>query len=118
VAAALARPTTVSHAARKDAGAAVRNFDVTASRFKFDPAVLEVVEGDEVQLTARSADTTHGFEIKELGVKLKIPKGGSDVTVTFVASRAGSFDIACSEYCGPGHKTMKARLVVAPKGSR
>lgn len=104
------------HAARKDTGPDVRTFDVTASRFKFDPAVLEVVEGNEVRLNVHSADTTHGFAIKEFDVKVKVPKGGDAVSVTFVASRPGTFDITCSEYCGPGHKTMKARLVVAPRG--
>jgi heme/copper-type cytochrome/quinol oxidase subunit 2 len=34
------------------------------------------------------------------------------VTVRFVADKAGTFEIACSEYCGKGHKKMKGQLVV------
>ena len=108
----------VALGARKDRGPAVRTFEITASRFKFDPALIEVAQGDEVRLVLRSADSVHGLAIKELKVKVKIPKGGDPAFATFVASRAGTFEIACSEYCGLGHRTMKAHLVVAPVGTR
>jgi cytochrome c oxidase subunit 2 len=93
----------------------VKTFEITASRFEYDPSVVEVEEGDEVRLLLRSADTTHGVEIKELKVKIKIPKGGASVPLTFKAARAGTFPITCSEYCGSGHRRMKARLVVTPR---
>jgi cytochrome c oxidase subunit II len=93
-------------------------FEIKASRFKFEPSTIEVTEGDEVRLTLRSADTNHGLEIKELKVKIKIPKGGEPVSVTFVADRAGTFAIACSEFCGSGHRGMKASLVVHPREAR
>jgi heme/copper-type cytochrome/quinol oxidase subunit 2 len=92
-----------------------RTFEITASRFKFEPDTIEVTEGDEVRLTLHSADTNHGLEIKELKVKIKIPKGGGQVSVGFVAARAGTFAITCSEYCGSGHRRMKGTLVVAPR---
>ncbi len=93
-----------------------RAFEITASRYRFEPATLEVTEGDRVILTLRSADTTHGFAISELKVKAIVPKGGAPVTVEFMASRAGTFPFACSEYCGSGHRQMKGRLVVAERG--
>ena len=67
-----------------------------------------------MRLTLRSADTKHGLEIKEFKVKIQIPKGGDPVSVSFVADRAGTFPIVCSEYCGSGHRGMKASLVVHP----
>jgi heme/copper-type cytochrome/quinol oxidase subunit 2 len=92
-----------------------RSFAITAERFKFEPATLEVNEGDLVRLTFRSADTTHGFELKEYDLKLEIPKDGESVTVEFVADKPGRFVFACSEYCGIGHRGMRGRLVVAPR---
>jgi cytochrome c oxidase subunit 2 len=92
----------------------VHYVEVTASRFKFEPAVITVDQGDHVRLTARSADGVHGFAIKAFKVKAALPKGGAPVTVEFVADQAGSFDITCSEYCGSGHNSMKATLVVRP----
>jgi cytochrome c oxidase subunit 2 len=96
----------------------VKEFEITASRFAFEPEAIEVTEGDRVRLTLRSADTTHGIAIGELKVKAKIPKGGAPVTTEFVASKPGTFVIKCSEYCGPGHKKMLGRLVVVPKGGQ
>lgn len=92
-----------------------RRFDVTASRFHFEPASLEVTEGDRIALTLRSADGTHGIAIPEFKVKATIPKGGSPVTVEFVAAKAGTYQIECSEYCGSGHRQMKGRLVVVAR---
>ena len=97
------------------AGAAVRSFDVTASKFKFEPGTLEVVEGDRVVVTLRSTDTEHGFAIKKLKVKTAIPKGGAPITVEFVAPPPGTYEITCSEYCGSGHSRMKGKLVVTPR---
>ncbi len=97
------------------AAPAPQRFEVTASRYKFEPARIEVAKGDVVELVLRSADTTHGLAIKAYEVKVAIPKGGETVEVSFVADRAGSFPIECSEYCGSGHKRMKGELVVTEK---
>ena len=96
--------------------ASAKHFDVTVSRFKFEPETLEVTEGDRVSVTVHSSDTTHGFAIKKLKVKKSVPKDGSPVEVEFVAAEPGTYEITCSEYCGKGHRSMKARLVVLPKG--
>ena len=40
--------------------------EIAASRYKFEPAQIEVVEGDQVRLVLHSADTTHGFAIPAL----------------------------------------------------
>jgi cytochrome c oxidase subunit 2 len=94
---------------------ATQRFEVTASRYKFDPARIEVRQGDVVELVLRSADTDHGLAIKAYAVKVAIPKGGETVGVSFVASRVGTFPIECSEYCGSGHKRMKGEIVVTEK---
>jgi len=95
--------------ARPETGA--RTVEITASRYRFEPAKVEVREGERVRLVLRSADTTHGLKIKELDVEVPIPKGGEAVTVEFVA-RAGRYRMECSEYCGSGHKRMRGELVV------
>jgi cytochrome c oxidase subunit II len=92
-----------------------RRFEITASRFQFVPARIEVRQGDVVDLALRSADTDHGFAIEAYAVKVAIPKGGETVGVAFVARRAGTFPIECSEYCGSGHKRMKGELVVTER---
>ena len=89
-----------------------RRFEIAASRYRFDPARVEVRQGDVVELVLRSLDTDHGIAIKAYGVKVAIPKGGERVGVSFVANQPGTFPFECSEYCGSGHKRMKGELVV------
>jgi cytochrome c oxidase subunit II len=89
-----------------------RHFEITASRFKFEPAAIEVPVGATVELVLRSTDTDHGLAIEAFKVKVAIPKGGAAVSATFVASRVGRFPMECSEYCGAGHKRMRGELVV------
>jgi len=99
------------------ADAPVKTFEVAASRYKFDPISIEVDEGDRVVLKMRSLDVAHGLAVKEFKAKAAIPKGGEVVTLEFVASKAGTYAIECSEYCGRGHKGMKGQLVVHPKAA-
>jgi cytochrome c oxidase subunit 2 len=95
-----------------------REIAVVVSRFAFDPARIEVTEGERIRLMVSSADGVHGLEIKKFKVNKKVPRGGEKITIDFVASAAGEFPIVCSEYCGNGHEDMKGALVVAVKTPR
>jgi cytochrome c oxidase subunit 2 len=93
----------------------VREFRVTAKKYEFVPARLEVAEGDTVRIVIHSADSTHGIGIKALDVKTEVPKNGEPVTLEFVADQAGEFVITCTKWCGKGHKSMKGTLIVRPR---
>ena len=95
-----------------------RTVDIVAKRFGFEPARVDVTEGERVRLVVKSADGVHGVEIKKFKVNKKIPRGGDPVTIEFVATAAGEFPILCSEYCGDGHEDMKGMLVVAAKSGK
>jgi cytochrome c oxidase subunit 2 len=58
-------------------------------------------------------DAAHGFQVKPLGLDVRIPRGRT-VTVDVTPAKAGTFRISCSEYCGGGHSRMKAWLIVTP----
>jgi len=92
-----------------------RSIEVLAQRFSFEPARIEVTEGERIKLVVRSGDGVHGVEIKKFKINKKVPRGGDPITIEFVASAAGEFPILCSEYCGDGHEDMKGMLVVAAK---
>ena len=109
--------SAVSWAGPARSGGDVKTFDVTASRFRFEPATIQVAQGDAVQLRLRSADRSHAFAIKAFRVKTLIPRGGETVTVQFTADQAGTFAFTCAEYCGTGHSGMRGQLVVAPRGN-
>lgn len=91
-----------------------RVIEMTAKKFEFLPTRVTATEGDRITLLVRSADATHGLEIKRLRLSREIPRGGDAVMITFPAPKAGTYEIRCSEYCGRGHDRMRATLVVSP----
>ncbi len=92
--------------------AAVKTFEVVAKRFSFEPATIEVTQGDRVRLVVTSADGVHGVGIRKFKVNTLVPRGPKSVTLEFTATEAGSFPIVCSEACGDGHADMRGTLVV------
>jgi cytochrome c oxidase subunit 2 len=106
---------SASDAIRTLAPGEPREIPVVAKRFTFEPARVEVKEGERIRLVVTSEDGVHGLEIKKFKVNKKIPRGGDKVTIDFVASAPGEYPILCSEYCGNGHEDMKGTLVVAAK---
>ena len=92
-----------------------RIIEVVAKRFAFEPARIEVTEGERVKLVVTSADGVHGVEIKKFKVEQESAARRRPVTIEFVAVAAGEFPILCSEYCGDGHEDMKGMLVVVAK---
>jgi cytochrome c oxidase subunit II len=94
---------------------APRVIEVVAKRFAFEPAKIEVTEGEKVRLVVKSGDGVHGLQIKKFNVNKMVPRGGKPVTIDFVASAPGTFEILCSEECGEGHESMQGTLVVKAK---
>ena len=90
----------------------LRSFEVTASRFQFQPSRLEVNLGDRVSITLRSTDVDHGFSLPVFDVEAQIPAGGEPVTIEFVADKPGTFPFGCITVCGEGHFGMLGELVV------
>lgn len=90
----------------------VKTFDVVARRFAFEPATIDVTQGDRVRLLVTSADGVHGVSIRTFRVNALVPRGGRAVTIEFTATEAGTFPIVCSEACGDGHAEMRGSFVV------
>ncbi|MBZ5537926.1 MAG: cupredoxin domain-containing protein [Acidobacteriia bacterium] len=94
-----------------DENPAVKEFKMTAKKYEFTPAELQVKQGDTVKLIITALDRDHGIEIKQFKVKQKLRKG-EPTPVEFVASQKGTFEFHCSEFCGVGHHHMKGTLIV------
>ncbi|MBI2411354.1 MAG: cupredoxin domain-containing protein [Candidatus Kerfeldbacteria bacterium] len=93
------------------AHAATQTFSMTAKQWSFSPSSITVNEGDTVTLNITSKDVEHGFYIDEFNVNATL-SAGKTTTVTFVASKAGTYSFFCSVYCGEGHPDMSGTLVV------
>jgi cytochrome c oxidase subunit 2 len=89
----------------------VREIEVTAKKYEFNPNVITIKQGDHVKLVITALDRDHGFKLEPFSIDLKLKKG-KPTTVQFIADRAGSFPFQCSDFCGLGHGNMKGKLVV------
>jgi cytochrome c oxidase subunit 2 len=94
------------------AGAPVKEVEVSAKKYEFNPATIEVPANTLVRLHLQATDREHGFELKSVKdscVKFdpKVP-----ATVEFYADKAGEYEFSCCKRCGLGHGKMKGKLVV------
>ena len=88
-----------------------REFSITAKQFEFIPNEIVVNKGERVILHIKSVDVTHGFSIIDYDINEQL-NPGQEVTVNFVADKAGEFTFFCSVPCGRGHSSMQGKLVV------
>lgn len=88
-----------------------REIRVEAFQFGFEPATIEVTQGERIRLVLATRDVPHGLAIPEFGVNLATGEGRED-SAEFVADKAGEFSFYCSIPCGSGHGKMRGTLVV------
>ena len=74
---------------------------------------LYVPVGQPVRVELVSQDVLHGFYIPAFRVKHDIVPGMRNYA-WFVATRAGSYDLFCSVYCGTGHSGMITTVEAVP----
>jgi cytochrome c oxidase subunit 2 len=85
-------------------------------QFKYPDGRTEVNEvrvpvGKPVKFTMTSADVIHGFYLPAFRVKQDILPG-SYTYLWVQPQKEGEYEIFCTQYCGTGHSTMRAELVV------
>jgi heme/copper-type cytochrome/quinol oxidase subunit 2 len=90
-----------------------REFDLTASNYRFTPDRIEVGKDDLVKVTVRSSDVAYSLTIDEYRVSKRIPAGGA-ITFEFRADQMGTFRFYSNLTSDPRHKTMRGELVVRP----
>lgn len=71
---------------------------------------LHVPTGRQVKLNLLSADVVHNFWVPELAGKEQMIPGQNNVW-TFTAEKPGTYDGACSEYCGTQHGWMRLSVM-------
>ena len=98
----------------QDQGPTAKPFDVTAHRYAFEPARLEVNQDDLVKIELRTGDIAHSLTIDEYRIAKRVGPG-QPVTFEFRADRAGTFPYYCNLQVEDGCRTMRGVLVVKPR---
>jgi cytochrome c oxidase subunit 2 len=75
---------------------------------------LYVPVGKPVRVELVSRDVIHGFYLPAFRVKRDVVPGMKN-HAWFVATRAGSYDLFCSQYCGTGHSAMITTVKALPE---
>jgi len=73
--------------------------------------VLYVPAGRPIRLNLGSRDVIHSFFVPEFRIKRDaVP--GMYTSIWFEAPEPGRYPIFCAEFCGTGHSTMRAEVIV------
>lgn len=84
---------------------------MVAGMFFWLPVEVRVPAGRPVTFRLTSIDVSHGFEIAKTNVNtMVLPGYVSQLTYTF--DTPGEYLVVCNEYCGVGHHTMGAKVIV------
>lgn len=75
---------------------------------------LYVPVGKPVRVELVSTDVIHGFFLPAFRVKRDVVPGMSNYA-WFVATKPGSYDLFCSEYCGTQHSAMVTTVEALPE---
>lgn len=78
------------------AAVAVKEFNVTGSSFKFDPAIITVNKGDLVKINFQNVGGTHSLVLDDFNVKTEVLSGGKSQSIQFTADKSGTFEYYCS----------------------
>lgn len=84
---------------------------IQASNFAFTPTQLTAKKGEKVRLQISGTSGIHGVAIPGLSINVRV-EAGQTVSVDVPTDQVGSFDVFCSIPCGPGHRDMKATVVI------
>jgi heme/copper-type cytochrome/quinol oxidase subunit 2 len=80
---------------------------VTATNWKFTPALITGRVGETITLSLSSSEGVHGISSDELGIhKTILFSGKKPLEVSFVPKKVGTYKIHCAIPCGPGHDDM------------
>jgi len=77
----------------------------------FSTGELVLPVDQQAQFTMEAVDVIHSFWVPNLGQKMDaVP--GIETTINVTPTRTGDFAVVCTELCGLGHATMRARARV------
>ncbi|HEU5490197.1 MAG TPA: cytochrome c oxidase subunit II [Gaiellaceae bacterium] len=78
---------------------------------EFSTGELVLPVDQQAHFTMEAVDVIHSFWVPNLGQKMDaVP--GIETTINVTPNRTGDFAVVCTELCGLGHATMRARARV------
>jgi cytochrome c oxidase subunit 2 len=88
-----------------------RTIAISARRFAYTPAHIELARGEPVVFELTTEDIFMGFSLPDFAVRADIVPGKA-TRLALTPDRAGTFTFLCDVFCGEGHEGMNGTLVV------
>jgi len=76
------------------------------------PDTIRLKKGQPACLRLTSDDTTHGFNIPDLGLSSEPVHAGKWTYVYFTPQESGTFSFVCYLVCSPMHSRVRGKIVV------
>ena len=92
----------------------VRTWQISASRYHFDPPRIEVFQDDLVKIQMHTEDIAHSLTIDKYKISKRVGPG-QPVTFEFRADQPGTFAYYCNLQIDDGCRQMRGELVVKPR---
>jgi heme/copper-type cytochrome/quinol oxidase subunit 2 len=91
-----------------------QKFSVSAHKYDFTPARIEVQQDDLVRVTLTTEDIPHSFTVDKYRIAKRV-EPGRPVVFEFRADQPGRFPIYCNLSIDERCKEMQGELVVRPR---
>lgn len=86
--------------------------NVVASNWEFTPGTITLHVGQTTTLHLTSSEGVHGIQSDDLGIKQTMIMPGKGTDVTFTPTKAGTYVLHCTVFCGMHHATMALTIKV------
>jgi nitrous-oxide reductase len=101
-------------AALAQEGGREQKFSVSARKYDFSPARIEVQQDDLVRITLTTEDIPHSFTVDKYRIAKRV-EPGKTVVFEFRADQAGRFPIYCNLSIDEKCREMHGELVVTAR---
>ena len=91
------------------------SFGYPGKDFAYSEGEFHVPVNRQVQFKMHAQDVIHSFWVPEWRIK-KDNVPGITTTATVTPDKVGTYQLICTELCGFGHASMRAKVVVEPAG--
>ena len=91
-----------------------RKFTISAHKYSFSPARIEVLQDDLVRVTFSTSDIPHSFTIDKYRIAKRV-EPGRPIVFEFRADQPGRFPIYCNLTADERCKEMVGELIVNKK---
>lgn len=98
-------------AGAQEQGPSKREVSISASKYAYSPALVEVHQDDVVKVTFRAEDIAHSFTVDAYRIS-KRASAGQAITFEFRADQPGRFAIYCDLKLDESCRDMHGELVV------